>query len=67
MDVDPKPDSGTNEQVSAEAMSAEAMEIDESEVETFPSKPTPNWAQAIMNFLTDGSLPRSEAEARRVQ
>ena len=45
-------------------MSVDAMEIDEPVLGT---RPVPAWAQPIMTFMLDGSLPSDEVSARKIQ
>ena len=33
----------------------------------FPLHPVPKWAQQIMNFMSDGTLPSDKTEATRIQ
>ena len=40
------------------------MSVDEP---LFPQHPVPVWAQQIMRFLVDGTLPSEEVEARKIQ
>ena len=52
------------EEIMKEIMATEPMEIDE---RLFPLHPVPEWAEQIMNFIADGSLPSDTTEARRIQ
>ena len=45
-------------------MSIEAMEIDELALGT---RPVPAWAQPIISYMMDGSLPSDEISARQIQ
>ena len=45
-------------------MSADMMDVDE---EIFPVRPVPGWAQRIMSYMIDGTLPEDPTEARRIQ
>ena len=56
--------SGTRYSMSEEAMSVDLMEVDDP---IFPVRPVPGWAQPIMAYMMDGSLPSNEVEARQVQ
>jgi ribonuclease HI/transposase InsO family protein len=56
--------SGTSQPMSAEAMSVEPMMIDEA---VFTVRTVPSWAQPIMSYMVDGSLPTDEISARQVQ
>ena len=56
--------SGTGYSMSEEAMSVDLMEVDDP---VFPVRPVPGWAQPIMAYMMDGSLPSNEVEARQVQ
>ena len=47
-----------------EIMAAEPAEANE---HLFPLHLVPEWAQEIMSFMSDGTLPSDETEARRVQ
>ena len=47
-----------------EAMSVDVMDVDE---QIFPVRQVPGWAQPIMSYMMDGSLPSDPTEARRVQ
>jgi len=58
------------EEIMKEIMAAEPMEVDQpTEVgeELFPLHPVPEWAEQIMRFITEGSLPSDTTEARRIQ
>ena len=57
--------SGTYPVISEEHLSAEPMEIDEP-VPLCMICPAPKWAQAIMSYMEDGSLPDDEVLARQV-
>ena len=61
-------DSGTGrrmvEEIMEEIMVAEPMEVDK---ELFPLHPVPEWAEQIMKFITEGSMPSDTTEARRIQ
>jgi hypothetical protein len=52
------------EEITEEIMAAEPMEVDE---KLFPLHPVPEWAEQIMKFITEGSLPSDTTEARRIQ
>lgn len=58
--------SGTAQSIlgTSQAMSAEAMMVDEA---VFTVRDVPSWAQPIMSYMTDGSLPSEEVLARQVQ
>ena len=45
-------------------MAADPVEPNE---HLFPLHPVPEWAQQIMNFMTNGTLPSDETESRRIQ
>lgn len=45
-------------------MTVEPMEVDEA---VFATRPVPGWAQPIMSYMMDGSLPSDEVSARQVQ
>jgi ribonuclease HI len=55
---------GTGYSISEEVMSVDLMEVDDL---IFPVHPVPEWAQPIMAYMMDGSLPSNEVEARQVQ
>ena len=57
-------DPGTRQPVSDVIMSVEAMEIDEPAPGV---RPVPVWAQPIMRYLVEGSLPSEEVSARQIQ
>ena len=57
-------DPGTSLPMSAEAMSVEPMSVDEA---IFAIHEVPSWAQPIMSYLADGTLPSEEVSARRTQ
>ena len=46
-----------------EVMSAEPMDID---IPMFPVRPVPGWAQPIMAYILEGTLPENEVEARQI-
>lgn len=58
---------GTGSPNSAETMAVEPMEIDEPEEPTSITRLVPAWAQPIMSYLKDGSLPEEEVSARQIQ
>ncbi|XP_024317119.1 uncharacterized protein LOC112271629 [Brachypodium distachyon] len=67
MDIDSGSGSGnpgTERPNSVEAMSIEPMEVDEP---VFMTHLVPTWAQPIMSYLKDGSLPEEEVSARQIQ
>ena len=45
-------------------MSVDLMEVDDP---VFPVRPVPGWAQPLMAYMMDGSLPSNEVEAMQVQ
>ena len=45
-------------------MSADMMDIDE---QIFPVRPILGWAQPIMSYMIEGSLPDDPTEARHIQ
>ncbi|XP_014751412.1 uncharacterized protein LOC106865609 [Brachypodium distachyon] len=55
---------GTERPNSVKAMAIEPMEIDEP---VFMTRPVPVWAQPIMSYIKDESLPEDEVSARQVQ
>jgi transposase InsO family protein len=55
---------GNGQKLIEEIMAAEPVEVDE---HLFPLHPVPEWAEEIMKFMSEGSLPSDETEARRVQ
>jgi hypothetical protein len=55
---------GNGQKLIEEIMAAEPVEINE---HLFPLHPVPEWAEEIMKFMSEGSLPNDETEARRVQ
>ena len=59
-----KADPGTSPAILAEIMLAMPMEIDRA---IFTIHVVPSWAQQIMSYLQDGSLPAEEDSVRRVQ
>ena len=60
----PWEDSGTRQPMSSVVMSVEAMELDEPELGV---RPVLVWAQPIMTYLVEGSLPGDEVLARQIQ
>ena len=46
-----------------EVISVEPMDIDNP---MFPVRPVPGWAQPIMAYILDGTLPENEVEARQI-
>ena len=44
-------------------MSADMMDVDE---QIFPVRHVPGWAQSIMSYMIDGTLPDDPIEARRI-
>ena len=60
----PLEDLGTRQPMSDVVMSVEAMEIDGPELGV---RPVPGWAQPIMSYMVDGSLPSDEVSARQIQ
>ena len=50
--------------MSGVVMSVEAMEIDEP---VLGVRPVPVWAQPIMSYMVEGSLPGDEVSARQIQ
>ena len=54
---------GNGQRLIEEIMAAEPVEVDE---HLFPLHPVPEWAEEIMRFMSEGSLPNDETEARRV-
>jgi ribonuclease HI len=55
---------GTTQPMSIEAMSVEPMLMDEA---VFTVRAVPSWAQPIMSYMVDGSLPSEEILARQIQ
>ena len=60
----PWEDPGTRQPMSGVVMSVDTMEIDEPVLGTHP---VPAWAQPIMTFMLDGTLPSDEVSARQIQ
>ena len=54
---------GTAQWISDNVMSEQPMEIDEP---LFPARPVLEWAQPIMTYLLEDTLPDNEVEARQV-
>ncbi|XP_010230052.1 uncharacterized protein LOC104582297 [Brachypodium distachyon] len=70
MDIDSGSGSGnpsTERLNSAETMAIEPMEMDEPDEPIFTTRLVPAWAEPIMSYLKDGSLPEEELLARQIQ
>ena len=55
---------GHGQRLIEEIMAVDPVEPNE---HLFPLHPVPEWAQQIMNFMSDGTLPSDETESRRIQ
>ena len=55
---------GNGQKLIEEIMAVEPVEANE---HIFPLHPVPKWAEEIMKFMSEGSLPNDETKARRVQ